>query len=276
MKYFFVTIGLAISTASFFIHNDFSSFFLFFGLSFAIFPLIFLSGIYRARKKKAKKLEYLKQNGRKASATILSSESTGVKINNQPQYRFHLEVKIEGKDSYQITTKHIVDIVDINSYQTNKSFPAYVDQNNPEDIVILWNEGLGKPKIQSHKKNYNKTILTNIAIYISIVFLFIFMFGGGLSDKQKQEIMKTGTKTTAVLVSHELSGNITNSIPGYDLTFKIIKSDSSTMEYTEEVYISPLALQNVKVGMKIPTYISKDGETIYIRYEDAGVNLAFD
>ena len=85
------------------------------GVAFIIFPLITTAGVYLFYKRINERETNLIQNGIKGEAEILQREQTGTYLNELPQIKFQLQIKIPGKQTYPLEHKDYVSMLDLNA-----------------------------------------------------------------------------------------------------------------------------------------------------------------
>lgn len=78
----------------------------------------------------------LLQQGTPGEATILGVQQTGMYVNNQPQAKLTLEVRVPGWEAYQAETKMIIPMVNIPQFQPGAVFPVKVDPNDRNKVVL--------------------------------------------------------------------------------------------------------------------------------------------
>jgi hypothetical protein len=79
----------------------------------------------------------LRARGVRAEAVILSVEETGVTIQgNYPQARLRLLVQPETGESYEATTKCLMNRLEIPAYQPGKRIPVVVDPKHPTRVSV--------------------------------------------------------------------------------------------------------------------------------------------
>jgi len=76
------------------------------------------------------------QQGVDGEATILEVGQTGVMVNNQPQARLRLEVRVPGWEPYQTEIKMVIPIVNVPQFQPGAVMPVKVDPNNRAKVVL--------------------------------------------------------------------------------------------------------------------------------------------
>ncbi|MGQ9465602.1 MAG: hypothetical protein ACUVQ4_07860 [bacterium] len=111
-------------------------FFIIFGLSFAIFAIILLIIILLFIHFQKKNLTYLRHYGLRGIARILSCQMTGTEINNVPQYRMQLEIKIQNKIPYTINHTQCLSPLIAGKIQIGMEIPVLVDPQNSKKILL--------------------------------------------------------------------------------------------------------------------------------------------
>jgi hypothetical protein len=81
---------------------------------------------------------HLRTGGRRAEAVILSVEETGVTVQgNYPQAKLHLLVQPESGESYETTTKFLMNRFEIPAYQPGSRVQVAVDPKHPKKVAVL-------------------------------------------------------------------------------------------------------------------------------------------
>jgi hypothetical protein len=79
----------------------------------------------------------LRAGGVRAEAIILSVEETGVTVqDNYPQARLHLLVQPETGESYEATTKCLMNRFEIPAYQPGCRIQVLVDPKDPKKVAV--------------------------------------------------------------------------------------------------------------------------------------------
>jgi hypothetical protein len=92
---------------------------------------------YRNNQKRA---EQLMARGTQGEATILSLQDTGMLINNNPQVRIALEIRMPMYPTYQITKTTTVPLIRLSQVQTGSVVQVMVDMSdptNPDKVGLL-------------------------------------------------------------------------------------------------------------------------------------------
>lgn len=95
--------------------------------------------IYYFRNQR-KRAEELMAKGTQGEATILSLEDTGMFINNNPQVRLSLEIRMPMYPTYQITKTLTVPLIRLSQVQTGAVIQVMVDMSdptNPDKVGLL-------------------------------------------------------------------------------------------------------------------------------------------
>lgn len=102
-------------------------------------------------------------------------------------------------------------------------------------------------------------------------------FGGAdrVSDKEKTALKTDGIKCTATLTAIDRTGTIVNNIHQYAFSFSVQPDSGQPFTHREKKLIDPIYMSSIKIGMAIPAYASQDKETVWVVWEDVGVNDAF-
>ena len=95
--------------------------------------------IYFMRKNQ-QKVQNLMARGTQGEATILALQDTGMFINNNPQVKITLEVRMPMYPVYQVTKTMTVPIIRLSQVQTGAVVQVMVDMSdptNPEKVGLL-------------------------------------------------------------------------------------------------------------------------------------------
>lgn len=95
---------------------------------------ITIGGIFLIRKFTGPNRQVLKE-GLIGEATILQTQQTGVMVNNQPQAKLKLEVRVPGWEPYETEIRMVIPIVNVPQFQPGAVFPVRVDPNNRNKVV---------------------------------------------------------------------------------------------------------------------------------------------
>lgn len=115
------------------------NFFYIMGAGFLIFPLMTTLGILLYYKKANDREVNLVQNGIRGEAEILHREQTGTYINELPQVKFLLQITMPDREPYKIKYKDVISMLDLGSINVGAKLPVFVDPDNPENILIVYN-----------------------------------------------------------------------------------------------------------------------------------------
>jgi hypothetical protein len=91
-------------------------------------------------RKNRENVEQLMARGTQGEATILSLQDTGMLINNNPQVRITLEIRMPMYPPYQITKTAIVPLIRLSQVQVGSVVQVMVDMSdptNPEKVGLL-------------------------------------------------------------------------------------------------------------------------------------------
>jgi hypothetical protein len=78
----------------------------------------------------------LEKNGESAQAEILKIWDTGMTVNNDPVVGFDLQVRPEGKPSYDTQTKLRIPRLSISQVQPATVVPVRIDRRNPNRVSL--------------------------------------------------------------------------------------------------------------------------------------------
>lgn len=115
------------------------NFFYIMGGFFLIGPLITTVGILLFYNRVNDREINLEQNGTRGEAEILHREQTGTYINELPQVKFLLKLTMPDREPYKIEHKDVVSMLDLSSINVGAKLPVFVDPNNPENILLVYN-----------------------------------------------------------------------------------------------------------------------------------------
>lgn len=153
MRFIFPLIGIGFIIAFFFTDpaaktDDGYSlryFFLVMGLWFIGLPLLIRSVFTVISKRRQSKKEYFLSRGRRATATIVSFNETGTRLNNVPQIKFELKVKnIFGKE-FITQDRKFLSVTEIPKLKAGLEVPALTHPEKENKVLILWEEAGIKP-----------------------------------------------------------------------------------------------------------------------------------
>ncbi len=92
--------------------------------------------IGRRLRKGAKETAEIRSRGVEAYAEITGIDSTGMSVNNVPQYELKLRVTLEGKDPVETSTRMLLDPVSLARYHAGETVPVLVDPEDPSRVVL--------------------------------------------------------------------------------------------------------------------------------------------
>ncbi len=78
----------------------------------------------------------LQERGLPAEATILEIWDTNVTANNDPVVGFHLEVRMEGSEPFEATTKGPIPVVHLPQFQPGAVVPVLVDPSDHQRVAL--------------------------------------------------------------------------------------------------------------------------------------------
>jgi len=77
------------------------------------------------------------QNAEPADATVLSVSDTGVTLNDiYPYVQMELEVRPQGRPAYRMSSKFLINRLDIPRYQPGSVIGVVVDKNDPNNVAL--------------------------------------------------------------------------------------------------------------------------------------------
>ena len=79
--------------------------------------------------------------GLPAEGTVLEIWETGVRVNDSPVVGFLFEVRAEGREPWEATTKGLISILAIPRIQPGKVLPLKYDPDDPARIALLLDVG---------------------------------------------------------------------------------------------------------------------------------------
>ena len=110
------------------------------GAILALTGVIFLGLYIRIRRRRAE-AQQLEQTGLAATATVTGITQTGMYINEQPVLGIDLQVTAPGKAPYSVHVREMVPFIMLARVQAGQTYPAKVDPNDPEKILVEWQQG---------------------------------------------------------------------------------------------------------------------------------------
>jgi hypothetical protein len=116
------------------------TFFYAMGAFFIIWPLILFGTIRYFYRRAAEKIAYLKANGIKGTAKVVSFHRTNIYINKIPQLVLDLAIKTSLGEQFQTSYKKCVDPIYYKLIQPTVDLPVYVDPANRKSLYIDFEE----------------------------------------------------------------------------------------------------------------------------------------
>ena len=98
-----------------------------------VLPWVIAIGQSWVRVTKRRKTENLLETGQQGEAVVLSLEDTGVRINDNPQVRMLLEVRIAGYSSYQVEKTMVVPLIRLSQVQVGSTVQVVADASQPDN-----------------------------------------------------------------------------------------------------------------------------------------------
>lgn len=113
-------------------------FLLYFGIFWIILPIVLLIGATIYIKMQDRREINLRENGLRGQARIISTEQTGMYVNELPQVEFLLEITLEDGEIYQLKHKEVVGMLQLGAIPAGAIIPVYVDPNNKKNILLAY------------------------------------------------------------------------------------------------------------------------------------------
>ncbi|MGV3762735.1 hypothetical protein [Parapedobacter sp.] len=119
-----------------------------------------------------------------------------------------------------------------------------------------------------------------IIIVVALAFIGWQLFAtfggtGGVSDKEKAALKADGIECSATLTAIERTGTVVNNIHQYAFSFTVKPDSGQSFNHREKKLIDPIYMSSIKIGMAIPAYASQDRKTVWVAWDEVGVNDAF-
>ncbi|MGV3760934.1 hypothetical protein [Parapedobacter sp.] len=119
-------------------------------------------------------------------------------------------------------------------------------------------------------------LVVTFALGASAWGIFTTFSKSGPSEREREELIRTGTPGMATLLSIERTGNIVNSIHQYKFSFHVRPDSGATFASSEKKLIDPIYMSLIKKGMQIPVYVGNtEDKQVLILWEKAGIGDAF-
>jgi hypothetical protein len=80
----------------------------------------------------------LRTEGLKGTGQVLALQTTGVRVNDQPQLALTMHVTVHGRDPFMIRHSEVVNEIRIPQVQPGAMLPILVDPKDPTLFVINW------------------------------------------------------------------------------------------------------------------------------------------
>src|SRR6266540_161849 len=113
---------------------------LFTGAILAVVGIIFVVVYLRIRRRRAE-AQQLEQTGLSATATVTGITQTGMYINEQPVLGIDLQINAPSRAPYSVHVREMVPFIMLTQVQAGRTYPAKVDPNDPEKILVEWQQG---------------------------------------------------------------------------------------------------------------------------------------
>ncbi|MGB1277309.1 MAG: hypothetical protein ACPG77_16320, partial [Nannocystaceae bacterium] len=92
--------------------------------------------VFRLATRPARLRRYLEANGVKGSATILSVESTSVRVNRRPMINLKLKVEAPGQPPFVVEHRDVVDSHQVGRLAPNSVIPVHFDPDDPTIFAL--------------------------------------------------------------------------------------------------------------------------------------------
>ena len=99
-------------------------------------PIVAMVFVMRFIKKTVGPNRDVLQNGISAQAKIVSVQQTGVRLNDQPQILFDLEIRPPGGAPYRAQTKAVIPIIHIPQFQPGADVPVKIHPTDPAQVAL--------------------------------------------------------------------------------------------------------------------------------------------
>jgi hypothetical protein len=86
--------------------------------------------------KQALEARRLLQVGRRGLATVMAVRQTGLHVDDNPQAELHLQVAVEGVETYELTHRQVISRVAIDSFWPGAKVPIRVDPHDPTKVLV--------------------------------------------------------------------------------------------------------------------------------------------
>ncbi len=107
-----------------------------FGLVWIFLQLAVNGALFGYLSWQKKRAVFFAQNGIRATATILSAETTGTTINDMPQIALRLEIAPSDRMPYSITDKRCWNPLALAGLQKGAKQPVLIDPRRPKKIMF--------------------------------------------------------------------------------------------------------------------------------------------
>ncbi|MEW6367848.1 MAG: DUF3592 domain-containing protein [Acidobacteriota bacterium] len=109
--------------------------------------LVVFGGIYIWAARSGNRLRRIRERGRRGLATVLEAEATGGMFNNLPQVEMQLQVYIDGMQSYTLTHREYMDLLNLAALRKGAQVAVLVDPSDPREVQIDWANSTDSPQV---------------------------------------------------------------------------------------------------------------------------------
>jgi type II secretory pathway pseudopilin PulG len=95
-----------------------------------------LAAVFIPLMRQSAQRRQLLATGVRARGRILSTQETGLRVNNQPQVKFTLEVQPDGKPAYQAECKMVISLLYAPQIQHGMTVSVRYDAQDPTKVAI--------------------------------------------------------------------------------------------------------------------------------------------
>ncbi len=111
-----------------------------FGLVWILCQLLILGVILAGMKWQRRQLDYFRQNGIPATATVLAATTTGTTVNEMPQVELKLEIEAPAGNRYTITDRRCWNPLSLAGLRPGAKLAVLIDPHSPKRIVFVEDE----------------------------------------------------------------------------------------------------------------------------------------
>jgi hypothetical protein len=111
-----------------------------FGMIWILLQLVMNGVLFGYLNRQKKRALYFSRNGIRATATILSADTTGTTINDMPQIELRLEIAPADRMPYTLTDKRCWNPLALAGLQKGAKLPVLIDPRHPKKIMFCEEE----------------------------------------------------------------------------------------------------------------------------------------